>query len=392
MIFILPYRVKNPWKHFPVATVSLIGLNVFIYLLTSSENAFFAASENILPYCYQMGETNFFTIFSAMFLHADIFHIGGNMLFLWVFGPPVEDRLGIPRFLAVYLATGVVGFLLQGFVDIIFAGSTMPGLGASGAIMGIMGAYWFVFSWSIVCVAYWILLFWRGVWELKAFWVIGAYIVLDLFEGITSEKGAGGVANFAHVGGGVAGALLCLALKVRRDSEQVSEAKASQAEMKDLKLVSLADLEVMRAAEPQRVDIIRALIPQAVRNMRMDLVKRAFAEAGPTLLTEDPNLVIYYLMRLEGDHKLYKTSQLMRLARHVEHDPDPKNAIGIYDLILDHYPNAPETEMVLYRLALLFWEKQQDKDTAWMLLSQLLERFPYGSLEHPAKQLMAKLK
>jgi len=393
---IFPYRVKNPWKAFPIATISIISLNVIIYILTSLSNYCLAADFDLIePYCFEMGKSNVFTIFSAMFLHADILHIAGNMLFLWVFSPPIEDRLGIPRYLAVYFATGTVGSLLQGTIDLMAADKTLPGLGASGAVMGIMGAYWFIFSWSTVCVAYFIWLFYfifRGVWQVKAFWVIGIYIALDLVQGILAEKGAGGVANFAHVGGGAAGIALCLAMRVRRDSAQVSEAKATQAETKDLNLLSLSDLEIMRAAEPQRTDIIRAMVPQALRMGRADLVRRCFAEAGPELMSVDPVLVTYYLVNLQGDSTIYKPAHIIRLARWAEADANPRNAIALYEIMLNQYNNNPAIELVLYRMALLYWEKGQDRDSAWALLHQQLERFPYGSLEQPAKKLLAQLK
>lgn len=193
-MLIIPYRVKNPWKRFPIATVSLIGLNILIYLFTTE--FFLTIRDDVLRhYAFQLGESSFFTIFSAMFLHGDLMHLAGNMLFFWVFGPAVEDRLGIPRFLLVFFATGIMGSLLQAGVDVAMYGQTLPGIGASGCVMGILGAYWFLFSWSTVCVFYLIgffFRFWYGVWEVQALWVIGLYVLLDLAQGIFLGSAANG--------------------------------------------------------------------------------------------------------------------------------------------------------------------------------------------------------
>jgi len=169
MLF-LPYRVKNPWKHFPYTTVAIIAVNVLVYSLTT-ESFLHIREEVVEGYAFQFGVSSFMSLFYAMFLHQDIFHIGGNMLFLWVFGPAVEDRLRPGRYLLVYFATGIVGALLQSFIDTA-AGHSAPCIGASGCIMGVMGAYWYLFSWSTVCVFYWIFIR-LGVWEIDAFWVIG---------------------------------------------------------------------------------------------------------------------------------------------------------------------------------------------------------------------------
>jgi len=389
MLFI-PYRVKNPWKNFPIATLSIIALNVLIYLLTTKY--FLVIHEDVVKgYAFKFGVSSFFAIFSAMFLHANFFHIAGNMLFLWVFGPPVEDRLRIPRYLLLYFSAGILGFLVEAILDVMCSGSSPYGLGASGCIMGVMGAYWYLFSWSTVCIFYWFFLIFRGVWEVQAFWVIGAYLLIDLAEGIYFAHGGNGVANFAHVAGGATGILLCLAMRMRRDSDSVSRAKETQSEVKDLTLVPLSDLEIMRAADPLNLDILHAMQYQAARMGRLDIMRRAIREVGPQLLDIDPALLLTYLFSMGGDPLIFTPSQLMRLAHHAECSSHPERAINVYLLIREHHPFAPEIEMVLYRLALCYWEKQQDAPHARACLQELLERYPYGSMEPFAKTLLKKL-
>lgn len=391
-MLLIPYRVKNPWKRFPIVTVILIGLNVLIYLLTTE--AFLQIREEVIDkFAYQMGVSSIFSIFSAMFLHGDLLHLLGNMLFFWVFGPAVEDRLGIWRFLLVYFVAGIVGSLLQGGIDIAMHGSTLPGIGASGAVMGVLGAYWFLFSWSTVCVFYlfFIVFFIRwGIWEVQALWIIGLYVVIDLAQGIFGGS-ANGVANFAHVGGGVAGALLCLALRARRDSAEVSRVKHTQAEVKDLSLLSVSELEKLYRADPQNMELFRTVVSLAKRKNNPLLLHHAYEIAGPTLIDREPELLGHYLLTHEDRHTCYTVRQLMRVARHLESSADPLHAITLYQTILLKKNSTPEHETLLYRLAFCCWTHLHDAEYARTYLDILLLRYPFGTMEAQARALLRKI-
>ncbi len=387
-MFIIPYRVKNPWKHFPIATVCLIALNVIIFFITVDEHL--VIRESIVEnYANQLGVSGFFTIFSSMFLHEGFMHIAGNMLFFWVFAPSVEDRLGIPRFLLLYFATGIIGDLLQGVLDSGMLGHAVPGIGASGCIMGVMGAYWYLYPWSKVCLFYWIIIK-PGVWEVTALWVMGFYLVTNLVDGFMNGV-AGGVANFAHLGGLGSGVLFCLALRMKRDTGQVSEAKAVQAEVKHLEFLPLAELEVLHRDDPQNAEILRAMIQPALCKGRSDHLLRAFEDVGPSLVSADPDLAVWYLLKLHGDPALYGPAQLLRIGRHSEGTPEPAEAIDIYAMVMQHFPQAPENEMALYRMALTYREHLRDTDNARVCLQELLQRYPFGSLEAHARQLLQQI-
>jgi membrane associated rhomboid family serine protease len=145
------------------------------------------------------------TLFTSLFMHGGWLHVGGNMLFLWVFGDNVEDAMGHVRYLVFYVLAGTAGSLAHGFADM---GSTTPSLGASGAIAGVMGAYIVLFPRANIVVFLGLLLL---PIPLPAFVVIGMWFVIDLFRGVATlgvETATGGVAYFAHIGGFVAGALL----------------------------------------------------------------------------------------------------------------------------------------------------------------------------------------
>lgn len=150
------------------------------------------------------------TIFVAMFLHAGWLHVGGNMLFLWIFGDNVEDRLGHARFVAFYLLCGVAAAMAQTFIS---PSSEVPMVGASGAIAGVMGAYFVMYPHSrIVTLIPFIFL---QVVEVPAIFFLGIWFLMQFLSGVGSianvQAGSGGVAFWAHVAGfaaGVVGALL----------------------------------------------------------------------------------------------------------------------------------------------------------------------------------------
>ncbi len=148
------------------------------------------------------------TLVTAMFLHGGLLHLGGNMLFLWIFGDNVEDRLGHVRYLLFYLISGVAANLAQVLVS---PGSPVPAIGASGAIAGVLGAYFVTYPGATVSVVL-PLFFLFTVVDVPALIVIGLWFVTQFFSGITAladmSDQAGGVAWWAHVGGFLFGILM----------------------------------------------------------------------------------------------------------------------------------------------------------------------------------------
>jgi membrane associated rhomboid family serine protease len=148
------------------------------------------------------------SILTSMFLHGSIAHIGFNMLFLWIFGNNVEDRLGRLRYLIFYLLCGVAAAYGQSYV---FPGSAVPLVGASGAIAGVLGAYMLMFPRAPILT--WIFFF---IIPIPAFIWIGIWFLLQLFSSVGSVSGDTGVAYMAHVGGFLTGMLLLLVFRKRR--------------------------------------------------------------------------------------------------------------------------------------------------------------------------------
>jgi membrane associated rhomboid family serine protease len=188
----------------PLVTYALIALNVLVFFLELSGGDAFIEKWAFVPSRFLANPFgDFLTLFTAMFMHAGLVHLGGNMLYLWIFGDNVEDRFGHIKFLIFYLLCGLAATFAQLAFSI---GSNVPNLGASGAIAGVLGAYILMFPKGRVNV-----LMGRSVIPMPALVVIGLWIVLQFFSGIGSianTADTGGVAYMAHIGGFIAGFVL----------------------------------------------------------------------------------------------------------------------------------------------------------------------------------------
>ncbi len=198
-------------KTFPIITYALIALNLLIFFLELTGGDAFILSWSFIPARFLSNPAGeFITIFSAMFMHAGWIHLLGNMLYLWIFGDNVEDRVGHFKFLLFYLACGIAATFAQ---FILSASSNIPNLGASGAIAGVLGAYLLLFPRGKV-----MMLFFRIITPVPAWVALGFWIVLQLISGAGSLATAGqtgGVAYMAHIGGFITGMILILPFRTR---------------------------------------------------------------------------------------------------------------------------------------------------------------------------------
>lgn len=207
----IPIGDVNPRRHFPLATIAIIALNVavFLYTLVLPEEARiqFSLTAGVIPHqvTHSFGLPVVGDLLTSMFLHGGWMHIISNMLYLWIFGDNVEDRLGILTYVVFYVLAGVAGTLAQ---TVSSPGSTIPIIGASGAIAGVLGAYLVLFPRTRIRTLVFAFRFVRMV-ELPATVVLGMWFVLQIFSGLASVGGvaSGGVAWFAHIGGFVLGLL-----------------------------------------------------------------------------------------------------------------------------------------------------------------------------------------
>ncbi len=192
-------------RTFPVVNYALIAVNALVFLLELNNGDDFIRQWAFVPARFSADPAgNIATIFTAMFMHGSWLHLGGNMLYLWIFGDNVEDSFGHVKYLIFYLAAGIAATFAQYAA---MPQSNVPNVGASGAIAGVLGAYILMFPQSRVNV-----LLGRAVVAMPAIVVLGFWIVLQLVSGVgtiaTTSADVGGVAYMAHVGGFVAGFLM----------------------------------------------------------------------------------------------------------------------------------------------------------------------------------------
>jgi membrane associated rhomboid family serine protease len=226
---VLPIRDNVPTRTFPAVTVGLIAANTLVWFWELRQpgvvthvfrDGFYpcSLSRPCIPPAPAHPLPWYEGVFTGMFLHASWAHIVGNMLFLWIFGNNVEDALGHVRFLVWYLSAGVVATATQTFVTLHWAtlqDASVPQIGASGAIAGVLGAYIVLLPGARVLT---LVLFFIPV-QIPALVFLGFWFLFQLYEGdyaITHPQSGGGVAFFAHVGGFVFG-LVTINLVRRRD-------------------------------------------------------------------------------------------------------------------------------------------------------------------------------
>jgi membrane associated rhomboid family serine protease len=223
----IPLRDAIPSHSFPAGTVLFVALNVvaFFYQLSLGRDLdVFIMRYGAVPVRFILAgqiegvstTERFLPLFTSMFLHGGWLHLGGNMLYLWIFGDNVEDRLGHLRFVLFYLACGLAAALSQIYVH---PSSKIPMVGASGAVAGVLGAYLILFPHSRVLALVPIIFFFQVI-ELPALFFLLFWFGMQFFNGAVSITGTpymtGGVAWWAHIGGFVTGMALGFLIPKRK--------------------------------------------------------------------------------------------------------------------------------------------------------------------------------
>jgi membrane associated rhomboid family serine protease len=200
----IPLRDVIPSRTVPVVTIALIVLNalVFFYEFSLGDDV----NEFIIAFGLIPAAFSWVTVLTSMFLHGGFLHFAGNMLYLWIFGDNVEDRFGHGRFIFFYLLCGVVAALVQTIMN---PDSVIPMVGASGAIAGVMGAYFVMYPHSRIVTLLPIFIFVQLI-EIPAIFFLGIWFLMQFVSGVGSiaaaaREPAGGVAFWAHVAGFVVG-------------------------------------------------------------------------------------------------------------------------------------------------------------------------------------------
>ena len=216
----IPFRDNISSRHYPIVTLVIILANITIFLyqfsLTSEDLHNFLFRYGVVPAKLQLiGQnpvlviTGFgISIIASMFLHGGLLHLSGNILYLWIFGDNIEDRMGSIRFIFFYFLCGILG---SGTHVLFNLDNQIPAIGASGAISGVLGAYLLSYPFAKIRTIIPLFLFWPII-ELPAILVLGSWFFIQLFNGTTSlnetSQVMNGVAWWAHIGGFIAGTVL----------------------------------------------------------------------------------------------------------------------------------------------------------------------------------------
>jgi len=221
---LIPIKDDNPIRIVPYVTYGLIALNIGVFLIqllvqlsgNSQLYNYLIVNYALIPgrlFTGNLVDTTIIPFFSSIFMHGGLLHLGGNLLYLWIFSDNIESELGHGTFLLFYLLCGIGASVTQVVINM---DSMVPIIGASGAISGVLGAYYLRFPRARVAVILFIFFFIQMVW-IPAKFVLGLWFFLQIFSGLASAgSGSGGVAWFAHIGGFVAGIVFFNLLSILR--------------------------------------------------------------------------------------------------------------------------------------------------------------------------------
>ncbi len=387
---VFPYRVKNPPDSPPWVTYSLIGLNTIIFFLTSPG---LEVNEEILKsWGLTASNASPATFLSSMFLHADLFHLAGNMWFLYLFGVAVEGRLKWYRFLPLYLLSGVAGDLCQWA----FSGGAsreIPSLGASGAIMGILGAGLWLFPFAKVQVFYWLGWLWWGVWD-APLWLVGLYYFgIEVVMGLLSSAAdvGAGVAHWAHVGGAAVGFLGVILLAVKRDTPETSMAKDAYAETGDLSMLAPWELRDLAMARPDDSHTALMWMWRSLgRRQVTDECVHHFLSLLPSIAPqEDAASVSGVLANLCSSPVKLPSEPILRAAVTLETKGFFPDLANVYASIRAWPQTTDEDrETATFRLARMKQQHLGQVGEASRLYNEVLQRWPMGAFAEAARQAL----
>ncbi|MDP8222818.1 MAG: rhomboid family intramembrane serine protease [Candidatus Lernaella stagnicola] len=340
-----------------------------------------------------------FKAISALFLHADIWHLFGNMLFLFLAGAILEETFGAFLYLLLYLLSG---FIANTFFALLFTSSTVPLLGASGAISGLLGA--FLVRFAKVRIRFWYF-FWlffffmrKGTFSLPAFIVLPLLFLQDLLYGVLTLEGGAGVAYFAHVGGFIVGVAFGLFLKryeiyaptlVEEEKEAAGPVAAGP-----MARVAVTERRYRRKMEaPAANDYFgRFLLVQAL--MTEGEADRAAQEAdalAEALVDTDQTELLSDLARIFDEPQsvpVMSDRAYVQAAIILEQRAMPQVALTMYEELAHHYPVSPHAARALFRAARLLATQLANPAGAHLKLVELLEKVPHHPTRREAQRVM----
>lgn len=380
----LPIRSKNPPESFPFVTVILIVLNVAVFAATCDGWAI----RRPIALSGGLSGQNFgpVSMLTSMFLHGNWLHLLGNMWFLYLFGFAVEGRLRPIKYTILYLLSGATAcglhYMMSARLD-----PTIPLIGASGAIMGVLAAAMFMFPHAKVTLFY--AFYYRVGTTEWPMWGIGLlYLGFDLLYASIGLKT--GTAHFAHLGGALGGFLIAMLLRPKRDSEYASEAKATLADVKDYGILKRMELAELHRSNPEDPLIVLHWMDRSLREthgLKQECAD-AFFRLYPKMLQEfDPRQIAPVVASLAAQDMI-KAREIMDLAGRLERSNDTLTALSLYEKVFSIKDAQPaDFEAATFRIAMLC-ERMANRDRAIETYKHLLSHWPMGTF---AQQAQARL-
>jgi len=303
---------------------------------------------------FKPAEPSLLDMFTSMFLHGGLVHLLGNMLFLWIYGDNIEQRLGRWRFLLAYLGTGAIASLGDGIIRM---GSGIPSVGASGAISGVLGLYFIWFPRNRVRVWVFLFPFFANVVELPARLVLGFFLLFDNVLPLLLSAGRGGVSHGAHIGGFIAGAAIAYA--------------------GDRFMPSRVEADVRRRA---------ANVPPVVRSDAAEQVRRMMQEGRWDLAAE-----VYFTAPHSLTREVLSPWEKIALGHELERHNHPKAALAAYQRALVDHPTGPGRAAAHLGAARIMMGPMGNPTGAYQHLYAALEEDPTTEEAAQARTLMDEL-
>jgi membrane associated rhomboid family serine protease len=374
----LPIRTDSPLRSTPYMNWLLIAMNVVMF-----------AAQQVFPNLINSLELHptsptVWGFITYQFAHANLLHIGANMLFLYIFGNNVNDKMGHVGYAAFYLAGGI----MAGICYVLSEQHGTPIVGASGSIAAITGAYLILFPRSHITMVY--MFIFIGKMEIQSMWIILLYFAQDLF---LNSAGTDGVAHIAHIGGTIFGSLICLGLVVThllpRDQFDVwalIQRWNKRRQYRDLVARGFNPFDYSNSNAPQRSG---SRLTDAALEQVQDLRERINAAISQHELSIAADLYVQ-MKKLDDTQVLSRQAQL-DVATQLHHDGHFPQAAEAYESLLKAYPKLDHIEQVELALGILLSRHVKDYERARKHLSRVVDRVHEGKSLDMAKQELALL-
>lgn len=384
-MFLFPFKSKNPPESTPYVSLGLIAVNTIVFAFTS--NGFSIRESIAISYGLSGENHGIANWIASSFLHGSLMHLLGNMWFLYLFGFAVEGRLRSAKTLLLYLAAGFAGDLLH-YTVIAQTRPEVPMIGASGAIMGLLGASLYMFPFARMRFVFSMFLFYWRVFDWPMWGVALYYLGFDLINGLTNT--GGGVANYAHLGGALGGFLVALAMRPKRDSQDASEAKAVVSEAKDYSVLSSRELAAIAASTPDDPFIALHWMFRSLRDqygVKPECVD-SFRRLLPRMLREisDPTSIGSCMMGLSNRPDVLPVNLIADCANRVERHGQFMLALQLHDQVIKHPSARPDdVEASMLRSAILCETALNNPQRALGLYYEISNRYGLSPIADQAR-------